>query len=216
MKTNYFMAVALFFSISASAQLDFTTLQPEIAFNYTLYAGEFRKVSPAIKVGATVLVGEENNRVGLYYTHAFPIKDPGFVPLNPSGSVKTEYTYNFKTLSLDYTKFFGTGDKALSAYGKAGAGIVFVDYKERLVQAIPPGNVLANSQLDKDFVITPIFFGLLGTQFSMGKPKVFCEILLGGPATQANNRNVENLMPIHFGINAGIRFAINNIVADEE
>lgn len=207
MKKTFLALLSLMVAFVSNAQIDFTSTRIELAGNYTMYKGDFQESTPGLKLRVSVPVSEKMV-VGLAYTHGLPIKSPSTVTLDPSGSVNSEIIYNFKTITLDANYIFG-GEKELgfNFYGTVGVGLVLATYKENLKESIPPGSTpidMISKETQSGFTIN----GGIGTQYSLGKPKIFAEALIAFPANQVNGQYVENVIPAHFIFNVGIRLSL--------
>lgn len=207
-KMKRFLSAALLVMVSmaSQAQWDFSDLRVELAGNYTQYKGDFQQSTPGAKLRVSVPMGNRL-RVGLGYTHGFPIKLASSVTISPSGSVPSEFVFNFKTISLDGNYLF-VDEKAngFTPYGTIGGGLVLVSFQEKLKGSLPAGSIALDQAPKQSVNGFTINFGL-GGQYSFGKPKVFAEAALALPSNQVNNQFVQNPIPLHILFNLGVRFA---------
>jgi opacity protein-like surface antigen len=215
MKHFFSAALLLMASMASKAQLDFSDLRVELAGNYTQYKGDFKESTPGVKLRVSVPVGERV-RVGLGYTHGFPIKLPSSVSLSPSGSAPSEFSFNFKTISLEGNYLF-TDEKpnGFTPYGTIGGALVLVSFQEKLKGSLPVGST-ALDQAPKESVNGFTINLGLGAQYSFGKPKVFAEAGLALPSNQVNNQFVTNPIPFHLTFNLGVRFSFGSGDSDSK
>jgi Outer membrane protein beta-barrel domain len=209
MKHFFSAAVLLLVSIVSQAQLDFSDVRVEVAGNYTKYMGDFDQSTAGAKFRVSVPFNEKV-RIGLGYTHGFPIKQASTVSLSPSGSAPSEFVYNFKTITLDMNYLFGEEKyNGFTPYGTLGAGMVLVGFQEKLKGSLPSG-ATALDQAPKQSVNGFTFNFGLGAQYSFGKPKAFAEAAFAFPANQVNNQYVVNPIPAHLMFNVGVRYQLGS------
>lgn len=214
MKRIFSVALLLTATMITQAQIDFSDLRIELAGNYTQYKGDFQQSTPGVKLRFSVPVTEKA-RVGLSYTHGFPIKEASSVSLSPSGSAASEIVYNFKTITLDGQYMFGEEKfNGFSAYGTLGAGLVLVKYEEKLKSSLPAGTTAIDQAPKESVNGFSLNFGL-GAQYSFGKPKAFAEAVFALPANKVNEQYVTNPIPTHLIFNVGVRFALGSGGSDD-
>lgn len=194
---------------AAQAQIDFSAIHLDIAGNYTKYGGEFQQKTTGARIQASVPVSDRV-RVGLGYTHAFPLKLASTTALYPYDYVNSEETYNFKTFTLDviYNLKDEEGE-GFNAYGIAGAGYTMVSIKNEIKEAIPPGFSVNNGWNSENASGLIINFGI-GASYSFGLPGVFAEARLSLPSNKVNNVYIENPIPMHIGFNVGLRLSFGD------
>lgn len=192
----------------AHAQFDFSSTKIDVGFNYAMYKGDFQKSTPGGKLRVSVPFKENKAALGLAFTYGFPIKVASEVAYTGGTYVPSEFTYNFKTVTLDCDYFFG-GEKeeGFSFNANVGIGFVMVGYKEKLTGTPPPGQEpMYQSDFSGDNGFT-INLGL-GTQYAIGKIRPFANAGIALAANKVNDQYVENVIPAHFLLNAGIRISL--------
>jgi opacity protein-like surface antigen len=210
MKKNLFILVIAMITVSvAKAQFNFSNIRVDVGANYTMYKGDFQKKTPGAKLRASFLANQKF-AVGLGFTYGFPIKIPSTITYSGGSSVPSEVVYNFKTISLDVNYYFG-GEKeeGLSFYGGGGAALVLVSYKEKLKGTAPSGQNPAD-QLEPGNESGFTLNLCLGTQYALGRAKIFADAGIALPANQVNDQYVTNVIPAHFMFNLGVRFSLGS------
>lgn len=202
--------VTLLLVCSLAASITFAQFSVGIAANYTAYKGDFQKSTP----GAQIRVGysaSEKITTELAFTYGFPINYPSSVTIADNSSntinVDSEIRYKFKTISLlGSYRFIGDEESTGSLYGQFGAGLVLVNYDEKITGSYDknrytnPLDLLEKSN-ENGFTIN---LGL-GGEYRLGVPVLFGEAGIALPANQVNNSFVTNAIPAHFTFNLGVR-----------
>lgn len=205
MKKNLFvLLIAMVTALVANAQIDFSNLRIDVGGNYTMYKGDFQQKTAGVKARLSLPINE-NMALGIGFTYGFPIKIASQTALSGGGSVPSEFVYKFKTIHLEYDYYFG-GEKeeGLSVYASGRLGFVWAKYDEKIKGTVPPGEDpidLVEPGSENGFTINVA----LGTQYSLGRIKVFGDAGIALPANQVNGQYVENVIPAHFMFNLGLR-----------
>lgn len=181
--------------------------------NYTMYKQSFQKNTP----GAGIRVyydHSEKNSFSLGFTYGSPINFESSVDLqnnNDFNDVQTkdsEIRYKFKTFSLlAHYCFIGDDESTARFYGSFGPGFVLVNYDEKVKGGYDESNFTPLNQVNGNESGFIINLGL-GGEYRLGTPSIFMEAGLGFPANKVGNTYVENYIPTHFMLNAGIKFPL--------
>ena len=123
-------------------------------------------------------------------------------------ALTTPVAWRYKTITLDADYFFG-GEKeeGTSFNANLGAGLVFVNYKEKLKGTPPAGEQPLYPMENGDQTGFTINLGL-GTQYAIDDIKVFANAGVAIPANKVNDQDVGNLIPLQIMLNTGVRFAL--------
>lgn len=208
MKKIYF--VLLFACVSASA---FSQFSVGAATNYTAYKGNFQKSTP----GAHLRLGYEASEkisVNLGFTYGMPIKTASTVliadDLGNTTSVDSKINNKFKTISLltNY-RFIGDDETTASFYGQFGAGLVLYNYKEDITGSYDKTRYkYPQDQFEKTNESGFTLNLGVGGEYRIGTPVIFAEGGIAIPANKVNNSYVENVIPLHFILNLGIKIPL--------
>lgn len=203
------LAIATITTTVAKAQLDFSSIRVDVGGNYTMYKGDFQRNTPGVKLRLSV-PDNEKMAIGLGFTYGFPIKQASEVPYTDGSTVASEFSFNFKTISLEWDYYLGgDNEEGFSVYASGRAGLVLVSGKEKLKGTPPAGEEpLYTFETVKE---NGFSIGLaLGGQYALGRARIFADAGLAFPANQVNGVYVENVIPTHFTFNAGLRFSLGS------
>lgn len=208
MKKIYFSLFLI--CITASA---FSQFSVGAAANYTAYKGDFQKSTP----GAHVRLSYEFNEkltANLGFTYGMPIKLASTVIIaddfNNTTEVASEINFKFKTFSLlSNYRFIGDEETTANFYGQFGAGLVLISYKEDITGSYDKNTYkFPQDQVEKTNENGFTLNLGLGGEYRIGTPVIFAEGGIAFPANQVNNYYVENVIPIHFTVNLGIKIPL--------
>lgn len=203
MKRTILSLLGMAVIVTASAQF-----AVGVGANYTMYKGDFQKSTTGAQVRASYGFNEKSTGV-FSFTYGLPINYPSFVTLmdNSSGTkqVASEIKYKFKTFNLvgNYT-FVGDDETTGKFYGIAGAGFVLVNFDETIKENYDKNTYTPTDLLKGNENGFTINLGL-GGEYRIGNPSIFAEAAVAIPANQANGQYIENVIPLHFQLNLGIK-----------
>jgi hypothetical protein len=184
-----------------------------VAANYTMYKGDFQQSTPGLQVKIGYTATEKAEAV-LSFTYGLPIKANSSTPVQDqfgnTSEAASEIKYNFKTFNLVGHYTFAGGEEASGKfYGLAGLGVVLVSYDETVTGNYDKTKYTpVGLQSGSESGLT-INLGL-GGEYKVGGPTVFGEAGVALPANQVNNQYVENVIPLHFFITAGLKFDLGS------
>ena len=211
MKQMYLFACLALLAVSAQAQFSINNFSASASGNYTMYKGDFQEKTSGVKLGLGYSFSEKA-RLELAYTNHFAIKRPSSIDYSDgitSGSVNSEFKYNFSTVSLalNYTIVHAEESK-FSLYALVIFSLVAVKYEENPKTPLPAGTIQSNQAAPgKD---NGICGGVgVGAQYNFGPVRVFGDAGLSFP----NNTNDGyyyttynyNPIPVHIVFNLGVR-----------
>jgi hypothetical protein len=179
-----------------------------VSANYTMYKGNFQKATPGVQVRASYGFTEKTTAV-FAFTYHMPIKQASSVTLMDGyGNLQeapSEIKYNFKTFNLmgNYT-FAGDEASAGKFYGITGAGLVLINYNETIKESYDKNAYTPTNQVSGKESGFTINLGL-GGEYNLGSAILFGEAAVALPANQTNGYYVENVVPLHFAFNAGVK-----------
>jgi hypothetical protein len=212
MKKTLIGLCLLFIAGSAMSQFDASQLSIGLNGNYTMYKGDFRQSTPGVQLRLGYDITEKTAAY-LAFNYGFPIKTASTINYsNGTSSVSGASTmkYNFKTITLNANyHLIGDNVQGFSLLGGFGASYVMVNYEET-PNTTPPAGYIAQDQVEKSnesgFTINLV----LGAQYKTGSLTPFFETGFSFPANQQNGVYVENVIPAHMVINAGVKFSLGS------
>lgn len=195
-------------SFMGMAQMSASDFFIGAAGNYTMYKGGFDKSTPGLKLEVGYGLKE---KIGFTFgfTKAFAINQASAIDsYDQNGNSKTtpsNVKINFSTVSLNAKyRFIGDEESAVNVYAPAGFSYVIANMKETPAEAIPSGYAAADQIESQNLTGFTINLGL-GIGYNIGLPQIFAEGGISLPANKVGNNYVENQIPAHYTVNAGIR-----------
>jgi len=180
--------------------------------NYTMYKGDFQQSTPGIGVRGYY---EDSYKLSfsLGFTYGMPIKTASSIMVSNGTTAKnvaTEMNYNFKAINVmcNYT-FVGSEESAGKFYGSFGSWLVLVGMKEKAKESYDATYTPTTPLYKENVNGFTVNLGL-GGEYKIGTPSIFLETGIMLPANKVNDAYVENPIPAHFVINAGVKFPLGS------
>jgi hypothetical protein len=212
MKKTLASLCLLFIAGTAMSQFDASQLSIGLNGNYTMYKGNFQQKTPGVQLRLGYDISEKTSAY-LAFNYGFPIKTASTIMYsNGTTSTSKESTvkYNFKTITLNANyNLIGNNNEGFSLLGGFGASYVLVNYEET-PNATPPAGYIAQDQVEKSNESGFTINLNLGAQYRTGNLTPFFDAGFSFPANQQNGVYVENVIPAHFVINAGVKFHLGS------
>lgn len=207
MKIIYTFCFLAFCTLKINAQVSFSQSQLETAVNYTFYKSQLQQNAYGGRFKILVPVAEKV-KIGVGYSFSNPMKFETNTLLSPIGLAPSTMTYKFSSIHLNANFYLQKPtDKHFQFYLPVGITYQMVEFEERLKQTPPSGFTPINMTPKTNESGWLANFGP-GIAFTYNKFQIFSEAQIGFPISDTQYGDVEKVIPLQFGLFAGLRFSL--------
>ena len=209
MKIIYTIFFLTFSTITLNAQVLLSQSQLETAVSYTFYKSQLQQNAFGGRFKILIPVAEKV-QIGVGYSFSNPLNFETNTLLSPVGLAPSNMTYKFSSIHLNANFYLQKPtDKHFQLYLPVGITYQMVEFEERLKQAPPSGFTPFNMTPKTNESGWLVNFGP-GFAYTYNKFQVFSEAQIGFPINDTKYGDVERVIPLQFGLFAGLRFSLKS------